>query len=350
MSGYSSGGTAVKIMNKTELRAMLADEKSRVIFDARMNYITDKSLSSFYNIIKSNSEKYTFREVDEFIAETGLKKIYIWGNDDFSTYSYQVLVDAGYSVEGLVCNNKNIQHISNIQYLLEDVKKQLLDSILIIFQRDLPKVPAGILEKSNPLILYSHVVGRTGMQYFDFFLPAENECFLDGGSLDGTTAKQFVNWCNGAYGEVLAFEANPLMAQVCDENLKQYIDHKKLSFYECALWNKRAYVAFNNLGSKWDAHIGKDGNVIVKADSVDNILKKKRITFIKLDIEGSELQALYGARESICRNRPRMAISVYHNDRDLEDIMCYLIELNLNYKFALRHYHSDAIETILYVY
>ena len=75
-------------MVDNSLREKFADEKSRIIFDARMNYKRDKSLQSFYQFLKKNHEKYVFREVEEDIQKTGISRIFIWGNDDYSLYSY----------------------------------------------------------------------------------------------------------------------------------------------------------------------------------------------------------------------------------------------------------------------
>lgn len=337
-------------MSNSKLREKLIDEKSRIIFDARMNYKKDKKLISFYQILKRSGEKYIFREVDEYIKKSGLTNIYIWGNDDFSLYSYYVLKDAGYSVGGLISNNSNKQSDEGIFFRFVEIEHRLKDVILILFNRDVSNVPYEILKRGNILKLYSHVVGRTGNQYFDFFPANGKEYFVDAGALDGATSKKFAEWCGNNYGAIYAFEANPLMIRSCKEQLEQNINQEKLFFYECALWDKEDTVYFDNSGSKWNAHVCDNSGILVKANSIDNLLTDRKVTFIKFDIEGSEIKALMGAYNCILRNRPRMAISAYHNDDDVENIMDYLIGLNLDYNFALRHYHSDSIETILYVF
>lgn len=333
-----------------ELRNLLIDEKSRIIFDARMDYKVDKSLLNFYQHLKANHEKYSFREVDEILMRTGATQIYIWGYDDFSLYSYHALKDAGYAVRGLV-NNTIVRKSVNVkQYTFEEVSEHLYNSIVVVFNRDILSIPMQLLNNRNVLIRFSHVVGRNGKQYFDFFLPKEKEYFLDAGSLDGETTRQFIDWCNGNYGAVYAFEANPLMTGMCKANLLKFVDSEKLFFYEVALWDKCKSVMFDNSGSKWDAHVDSSGKAVVKTNSIDNLLENRKVTFIKFDIEGSELMALHGAKQVIIKNKPRMAVSVYHNDDDLEKVMTFICDLNLGYRFALRHYHSDAIETILYVF
>jgi FkbM family methyltransferase len=74
----------------------------------------------------------------------------------------------------------------------------------------------------------------------------------------------------------------------------------------------------------------------------------ERIDFIKLDIEGSEMMALRGAREAIRRFRPRLAISLYHRPEDFFEIPFLLRDMDCGYRFYLDHYTIFGEETILY--
>lgn len=74
-----------------------------------------------------------------------------------------------------------------------------------------------------------------------------------------------------------------------------------------------------------------------------------RITYIKMDIEGAEYQALMGAADVIQRDMPTLMISVYHKQDDLIKIPLLIKSLNYRYKLYLRHYRSMSIqETVLY--
>ena len=57
---------------------------------------------------------------------------------------------------------------------------------------------------------------------------------------------------------------------------------------------------------------------------------------------------LYGAENTIVRDKPLLAISAYHLSGDLFAIMDYLHQLLPEYRFWLRHYSAFTSETVLY--
>jgi len=76
----------------------------------------------------------------------------------------------------------------------------------------------------------------------------------------------------------------------------------------------------------------------VQADSIDNLVDRYRLPavhFIKMDIEGSEMQALFGARETIKEFKPRMAICVYHRPEDPKEIPAFIQRLSDKYQYEI---------------
>ena len=69
-----------------------------------------------------------------------------------------------------------------------------------------------------------------------------------------------------------------------------------------------------------------------------------RVDYIKLDIEGAELDMLHGAAKTIARWKPKMAISAYHKWEDLWTLANYVKSLRSDYEFKFRHYKIDATE------
>jgi len=183
-------------------------------------------------------------------------------------------------------------------------------------------------------------------QYFDneVIKPSEHEVFIDGGSLDGGDSRSFASWCHGNYEHIYAFEPdsanlNRMMATVSKIN--------KFEIYSVGLWNERDVLKFSS-GIAENCSISEDGDISIDVDSIDNVLNGRVVTYIKMDIEGSELKALEGAEKTIRKYKPKLAICVYHKPEDIVDIPLKVLELHPNYKFYLRHYSYVNTETVLY--
>lgn len=81
--------------------------------------------------------------------------------------------------------------------------------------------------------------------------------------------------------------------------------------------------------------------------AMDSIIKEK-VTYIKLDIEGAELEALKGAQEIIKRDKPKLAICIYHKKEDMVEIPYFIKQLVPEYRLFIRHYSNNECETVLY--
>lgn len=93
--------------------------------------------------------------------------------------------------------------------------------------------------------------------------------------------------------------------------------------------------------------VTKEGSEIITVDTLDTIIKEK-VTFIKMDLEGWELNALKGAAEHIRSDCPKLAIAVYHNSSDFRKVFKYIQGFDLDYQVYLRHYTQGWSETVMY--
>ena len=95
----------------------------------------------------------------------------------------------------------------------------------------------------------------------------------------------------------------------------------------------------------------KKGNeyktIKVPVTTLDEFMGARPVTFIKFEIEGSEVDALNGAINTIRRNAPKMALSIYHRPQDLELIINFVLELNIGYKIALRAHNPNCPDAIV---
>ena len=195
--------------------------------------------------------------------------------------------------------------------------------------------------------------------YFpDFIRHREDEHYVDCGAADGDTVKEFrKRWPK--YAHITAYEPD----------IKNYI---KLTQYHCDLYDSmqgnnmtvrhyalgshhRKGVPFISTGDQ-SAHIG-EGNASVELQALDNFTDSSELpaihkslppTYIKMDIEGSELEALWGARNLIQKYSPVLAICAYHASEDLWQIPLFLHMLKPDYKFYFRRYAEGAWEIVWY--
>lgn len=181
--------------------------------------------------------------------------------------------------------------------------------------------------------------------YFEenFMIPGEDEIFVDAGFYDGYTSRRFVEWCKGRYKKIIAFEPNKI-------NYERYFmqdnDIDKLCLYNAGVWDKEETLSFK-LGGEASA-IDELGEEMIEVRKIDDIVGEEGCTFIKMDIEGSELKALEGAKETIKKFHPRLAISIYHKPEDIFEIPLYIKELYAGYSFYIRHYTFGRWDTVLY--
>ena len=122
-------------------------------------------------------------------------------------------------------------------------------------------------------------------------------------------------------------------------------------------WSQKDTLHFNADGTR-GAHL-IDGGIFevetpqdavkMAVDALDNLIVDKKVDLLKMDVEGSELQALRGSTEIIKTSTPALAICLYHKAEDIFTIPQYIKKLNPNYKIYLRkHGLVSAFELVLY--
>jgi hypothetical protein len=119
-----------------------------------------------------------------------------------------------------------------------------------------------------------------------------------------------------------------------------------INLIQAGVGSQTGILAFSS-DLKEASRIDEDGDIKVNVIALDEELAGKRITFLKMDIEGSELAALKGAANIISSQKPKLVICLYHRYEDIWQIPAYIWSLYSDYTFYIRHY-SNSTETVLY--
>jgi len=184
-------------------------------------------------------------------------------------------------------------------------------------------------------------------QYFpkDIIELTDREVFVDGGAYTGDTLLTFMRLTGGKCARACAFEPNPATA----EKLKATVEKRGLrnvSVRNKGLWSEPATLPFSVWHGTSASAVSGSGEVSVEAETIDHLAPDA--TLIKLDVEGAELEALKGAAGTIKRNRPKLAVCVYHRPGDLFEIPLFIKALVPEYRLYLRQHQPVACETVLY--
>lgn len=195
-------------------------------------------------------------------------------------------------------------------------------------------------------------------QYFNqnFLKLNTGEYYVDCGAYIGDTVMEFIDKIND-FKKISAFELDGNNFKQMQENLKDYTGDIKL--YNYGVWSENKELDYGLGGSEKETPAGISifktedlvNNVIQKAEvrKLDDILKDEMVTFIKMDVEGAEIDAILGAETIIRQQKPKLAICVYHKTSDFWEVPLLLKKLNKDYQFALRHNcKTDCTETVLY--
>ena len=187
-------------------------------------------------------------------------------------------------------------------------------------------------------------------QYFpdDIFLRKGFNRVINCGSYDGDTIRQLFK-LKGKVEALACFEPDPENYK----NLTTYLQinasiiaHQCIAF-PCGVYSRNQQLKFNS-GDRINSSVSDKGQSLIQCVNLDSALPNFAPTFINMDIEGSEPDALLGARNLIKSARPDLAICVYHKPSHLWEILHLIQSFDQRYQFYLRNYTGYPAETVLY--
>lgn len=178
---------------------------------------------------------------------------------------------------------------------------------------------------------------------------------IDCGAYDGDTFLQFRTRLESRLGAYLAIEPDPVSCHHLRAALSEFdrahpdVDGP-FEVIEAAVadFNGRASLSGSGTNATIGA-VGQSGNIDITVVSIDAIAGSTGWNLVKMDVEGSEHAALAGARETIERCRPVLAVTAYHKPADLWELPLFIEELaGFEYQFYLRQEGHWGLETTYY--
>ncbi len=255
-----------------------------------------------------------------------------------------------------------------LYYLLDEViikqhAAEVLECYDLLSDEDSKRIYADII--------LSHVRGKYpdsescmyGCAYFAlnrFKARNRPEVFVDCGSYVGETVEQYIWSRDGVFDKIIAFEPDPdnyLAMSKRINRLKEEWNFKQdaIQTFPYGVSDKSMKMLFeshsadNGLGSKFISEAGGEVNEAGYSQVValdEQIIQK--YSFLKADIESYEYKMILGAKRGIQKNRPLLAICIYHNAVDLYSIPLLIKSLVKDYHMAVRHHSNTLLETVLY--
>lgn len=182
----------------------------------------------------------------------------------------------------------------------------------------------------------------------NLFTISKDEVFVDCGSYDGDSIRDFINFTQGIYRKIIAVEPDPHSRAKIDQ-WKASLPLQEASLITVipeAASDKEGTILFNATGTVGSS-MG-NGTMTVTCAPLDKSIMEYHPTFIKMDIEGAEPEAIRGASMILQEWEPILAICLYHAQEHLWEIPLLIKKLNPNYRLFLRRYADECWETVCY--
>jgi FkbM family methyltransferase len=230
-----------------------------------------------------------------------------------------------------LANNRD-QYLWLHDVLADERSRDVLAAVLAYRQTLDPAMLKSVLDDDD---LYA----PKGLMRF-----SDDEVYVDGGSYDGDTIRTFIERVGGRFKAIYAFEPDPVTFKKLEAN---FASEARVQPFHAGLHSRKGKLRFRDDASR-GAIFATDGEIEMPVTTIDDAVGERPVSYIKMNIEGAEIDALHGGRRTIQRSLPRLAISVYHRPSDLWRIPRLVRELSLKYDLYLRQHDGGIIETVLY--
>lgn len=172
----------------------------------------------------------------------------------------------------------------------------------------------------------------------DIFTDNEGDILVDVGAFDGDSIENYVKTYGRNYRKIYAYEISPDSYNALCENVAQW------KLHDVELRCKGAGAVHGEMFLDTNAddasanRLRREGSSQERVEVVPLDEDIEELTFLKMDIEGAEQEALLGSERLIRSQHPKLAISVYHGYDDIWKIPLMIDGMYPDYQFYLRYY------------
>ena len=326
--------------DRKAIQSLREETLSEETWGIRVKNQMDRQFLSWVKYIEDTSEEQLVREIRARFEKLGSNKAgYV---DYFRRYSFWGTLDPDKgeyeNFEKRVHMMK--EHLSDFVWLYRILDDNRSRAVLLAVMRNWTYLDTELLGKAR----------ENGEHYFDLdLLPeADGEVFVDVGAYIGDTVRSFTGIYGKGYQRIYAYEPDR-------ENLR-FLKHNIHGLHDVEIRRKAVGREAGTLEliSPEDTSSSRLETVGASADKSDTMKVEivtldeniaEPVTWIKMDVEGAEYDALIGASKHIKKDKPKLSISVYHGYDDLWRLPRLIHEMNPSYRFYLRYYGGNLIPT-----
>ena len=231
-----------------------------------------------------------------------------------------------------------------------DIQNNDIDQDMVFEHKRYPSLDSIWLSKLGYCVTFLNEQYR----YKDIVCAKPGGIALDIGACYGDTALYFADKV-GINGRVYSFEFVESNIKRFQENISRNEKvRSQIELVRNPVWSKagdKMHYKDSGPGTKVSFDHSSELDSVTETLSLDKFVDEKnieRVDFIKMDIEGAELDALIGATNLLKNYKPDLAICVYHKFEHLYEISDFIDSLNLGYQFYFDYYTSIGWEMVLY--